>query len=147
MSDDRPSWEQWAMNIAEAVATRADCRRRKVGAVVLNANNRIVATGYNGTAPGRDGCLLGNCPRGRQTFKEVPDGDPTYDVEGLTYCIATHAEMNALLQASPFDLEEATLVCTLKPCNACTKVISNTAVRRIIHPAEWHSTELVTVLV
>ena len=45
--------------VAEAVAQRADCTRRRVGAVVFDGANRILSTGYNGAPAGRLGCLSG----------------------------------------------------------------------------------------
>lgn len=47
------------------MATRADCTRRKVGAVILDTELRVVSTGYNGSYPGGPSCLAGDCPRGR----------------------------------------------------------------------------------
>ena len=44
----RPGWHDWGVGIAYAVAQRADCTRRRVGAVVFDEANRILATGYNG---------------------------------------------------------------------------------------------------
>jgi dCMP deaminase len=135
VSDGRPGWDQWAMGIAFAVAVRGDCTRRKVGTVIIDKRRRIVSWGYNGTAPGRDGCLKGACPRGRYTEQELPPGPP-YDTPGSKgYCIATHSEMNALIDADPDRLIEAVLYCTSRPCPPCTKVIANTAIRRIVYPA------------
>jgi deoxycytidylate deaminase len=53
---DRPSWDDWALGIAHAVAARADCTRRKIGAVILDSEHRIVSTGYNGSPPGGPSC-------------------------------------------------------------------------------------------
>lgn len=61
----RPDWDAWALGIAEAVARRGDCTRRRVGAVVLDVRHRIIGAGYNGTRPGGPSCLAGGCPRGR----------------------------------------------------------------------------------
>lgn len=130
----RPSWDEWAIGLAFAVAARADCRRKLCGAVILNTDHRVISTGYNGTAPGRDGCLAGNCPRGRLSYVEVAEGSD-YDKPGSKgYCIATHAEMNALLYADPLHLNGATMACTIKPCNWCYKIIANTQIARIVYP-------------
>ena len=59
-----PGWDDYFLGIATAVAARAKCTRRRVGAV-LTIDHRIIATGYNGAAPGEDDCLMGACPRGR----------------------------------------------------------------------------------
>ena len=87
---ERPGWDEYFRGIARAVARRGDCRRDQVGAVIVNWENRIVSTGYNGVAPGMRGCLDGECPRGMKTYDQV--------VRGADYgdCIATHAEANAI---------------------------------------------------
>ena len=53
-----PGWDDYFLGIADAVAARAKCTRRRVGAV-LTIDHRIIATGYNGAAPGEDDCLAG----------------------------------------------------------------------------------------
>src|SRR5208282_5056658 len=62
--DSRPGWDLYFLAIAEAVAERADCTRRKVGAVIT-IGNRSAVCGYNGSPPGARGCLEGKCPRGQ----------------------------------------------------------------------------------
>ncbi|HEX6989232.1 MAG TPA: dCMP deaminase, partial [Bacillota bacterium] len=47
----RPSWDEYFMGLAEAVAARSTCARRAVGAVIVR-DRRILATGYNGSPPG-----------------------------------------------------------------------------------------------
>jgi dCMP deaminase len=61
----RPSWDEWALGIAAAVATRGECTRRQIGAVIINQKKRQIYAGYNGAAPGEASCLAGACPRGR----------------------------------------------------------------------------------
>lgn len=75
MVTTRPDWDTWALGIASAVAARGDCTRRQVGAVILGADHRIVACGYNGGRPGGPSCLAGDCPRGRH-----------YEVTDCGYC-------------------------------------------------------------
>lgn len=130
MTDPRPSVDEGYLLIAQAVAARADCTRRKVGAVVVQGD-RIVATGYNGAPPGRPGCLsAGACPRGRLTAEQVPPGS-SYDT-GAGACIAVHAEANALLRASWADLKGATLYVTDEPCDGCRRLIDATGIARVV---------------
>ncbi|MDR1431207.1 MAG: cell division protein DedD, partial [Propionibacteriaceae bacterium] len=94
-----PSWDDYFLGIAQAVSARAKCLRRRVGAVVV-LDKRIIATGYNGAAPGRPDCLEGACPRGQLSYEQVP-GYGGYDRPGTaSFCIAIHAEVNALLFAT-----------------------------------------------
>jgi deoxycytidylate deaminase len=61
----RPSWDEYSLGVAQAVAARADCTRLMVGAVVVDTDHRISGAGYNGMRPGGPSCLKGDCPRGR----------------------------------------------------------------------------------
>ena len=49
--DNRPSWDQYFMTLANEVATRTTCMRRAVGAIIVK-DRRILATGYNGVPTG-----------------------------------------------------------------------------------------------
>jgi deoxycytidylate deaminase len=122
----RPGWDEYFMDIAIAVSARADCSRRRIGAVIVK-RNRIVATGYNGAPAGFPGCLEGNCPR---AFSDVPAYSP-YD-----NCISIHAEANALLYASRSDCEGAVLYSTERPCADCVKLIAGSGIVRVITPGD-----------
>lgn len=133
--DDRPSWHEWAMGIAEAVAARADCTRGRVGAVILDADHRVIGTGYPGVAPATRGCLEGACPRGTYTYEQVPGhimGNHDFDTAGPNYCIATHSEVNAMLQAGS-RLNGATIYVTTRPCTGCMKMIRNSGISTVVH--------------
>lgn len=118
----RPSWDSYGLAIAKAVSLRGDCTRRQVGAVIMDSAHRIVATGYNGMAPGEPGCLtFGACPRGQLSLSEAPPGSGY----NATNCTATHAEVNALTQLRPSVQRRETysLYTTYRPCAACTDYI------------------------
>lgn len=126
----RPTWDEWGLALAATVATRADCTRRQVGAVIMTPDHSIVATGYNGAPPGHLGCLTsGACPRGKS---DVEPGS-SYDT-GPGSCIALHAEQNALLRASRADMVGSTMYITDKPCDGCWRMISGTPIAHIIWP-------------
>jgi dCMP deaminase len=128
-SDPRPDWSAWVLGIATAVAARADCSRAQVGAVIMTADMRIVATGYNGAPSGMAGCLTsGACPRATVG----KDYGSSYDT-GPGACISIHAEANAIIRASWADMEGATLSTTKKPCDGCWKLILATPLARV----EW----------
>jgi dCMP deaminase len=126
----RPTWDEWGLALAGAVASRADCRRRQVGAVVLDPAHRVVATGYNGAPPGRLGCLDGGCPRG---LADTVAPESSYD-SGAGLCISNHAEINALLYADRSKVEGGTLYVTHKPCIGCVRIIANSGVGRVVWP-------------
>lgn len=141
MSDPRPGWDEWAMGIARAVATRADCTRSQVGSVLVSADHFIVSTGYNGAPAGDPGCLTaGACPRG---LSDVVPGS-SYDT-GAGACIALHAEQNAILRASHADQVDSVLYVTREPCGGCWRMLRGTPIRAVVF-LNGAGTELVSVL-
>ncbi len=113
------------------MANRADCSRRQVGAVLVDQDNRLVSTGYNGSPPGGPSCLQGECPRGTSS---VAPGS-SYDT-GPGSCIALHAEQNAILWAEPERRRGATLYCTDKPCTGCSRLIAGVGITKVVVPNE-----------
>ena len=47
----RPGWDRYYLNIAREAATRSNCIRRQVGALIIKQKS-IISTGYNGTPRG-----------------------------------------------------------------------------------------------
>jgi dCMP deaminase len=123
----RPDWDEYFLIIAEAVASRSDCERSKVGAVVVK-DRRVRATGYNGAPSGKSGCAT--CPR---RVSEAEPGVSDYS-SGATRCVAIHAEANALLYCDREDLVGATLYVTREPCYACEKLIEAAGIAHVIWP-------------
>jgi dCMP deaminase len=130
----RPSRDEWALGIAESVATIADCSRAQVGAIIVaKRGHSVLGLGYNGLPRGVPGCgTAGNCPRGRLSTEECArDSD-------YSNCAATHAERNAIEDAldvkgiHPDALKEATLYVTRKPCPACTTLITSVGIGRVV---------------
>lgn len=130
VTDPRPSWDEWGLLLAKAVASRADCTRRQVGAVLMRPDHTIVSTGYNGSPAGGPSCLAGECPRGLLSYSELPP-DSSYDKTG---CVAVHAELNAILRASWDEMNGATLFITDAPCEGCARAIAGTPIARVVFP-------------
>jgi dCMP deaminase len=122
---NRPSWDEYFMQITQLVASRATCLRRKVGAILVR-DKRILTTGYNGPPAGLPHCdELGGCLRDKM---EVASG------ERHELSRAVHAEQNAIIQAAVhgFSIEGATLYATNQPCGLCTKMLVNAGVREFV---------------
>jgi dCMP deaminase len=128
-TNDRPDWDEWGLWIAAAVALRADCRRLRVGSVLMDSHHRIVGQGYNGAAPGGPSCLKGQCPR---AFSDVASGS-SYDT-GPGACIATHAEQNALLDAGLVRARGTVVYVTEHPCQGCFKIMGTAQVSKVVWP-------------
>lgn len=127
---ERPTWDEWALGIADAVAPRGDCIRSRVGAVLLDRRRRLVMSGMNGVPSGEKGCLAGACPRGRVTYEEIPAGSDYGD------CIAIHAEENLLIHARRDDLAGGTVYVTRAPCYRCLPRLKAAGVSRVVWRTE-----------
>jgi dCMP deaminase len=121
----RPSWDQYFMDITRLVATRSSCLRRQVGAILVKDRN-ILASGYNGVPSGIMHCEAAGCLRERLG---VPSG------ERHELCRGLHAEQNAIIQAAKHgtNINGATLYCTTMPCIICTKMIINAGITTVIY--------------
>lgn len=85
-----PDWNDYFFEFAKTAAIRSTCLRAKVGAVIVDEDNRILATGYNGTPSGVNSCKdYGNCYR---IENNIPSGT-RYET-----CRSIHAEQNAIIQ-------------------------------------------------
>ena len=79
------------LDLAEVVAQRSTCLRKKYGAVLVK-NDEVISTGYVGAPRGRKNCCdVGECIRSRLN---VPRG------ERYELCRSVHAEANAIKSAS-----------------------------------------------
>ena len=122
---NRPSWDEYFMQMAELTAQRSTCLRRQVGAIIVKEKH-IIATGYNGAPKGLPHCEeLGGCLREKL---EIPSG------ERHELCRALHAEQNAIIQAATLgqSIEGATIYITHQPCIIGAKMIINAGISRIV---------------
>lgn len=121
----RPGWNEYFMDISLMVATRSTCLRRKVGAVLV-MENRILATGYNGSPTGLRHCDETGCIRERQGILSGRD---------LHLCRGSHAEANLITQCAKFGIraEGSTLYINTSPCSLCMKLLINVGVKRIFY--------------
>ncbi|HPX66552.1 MAG TPA: cytidine/deoxycytidylate deaminase family protein [Candidatus Syntrophosphaera sp.] len=115
--NERPSWQQYFMQMAILASSRSTCLRRQVGAVLVK-ENQILSTGYNGSPKGVRHCSETGCLR---LQNKVPSGQQHELCRGL------HAEQNAIIQAglNGSSARGATLYCTHQPCSICARMIIN----------------------
>lgn len=127
---DRISWDEYFIKVTKLVAERSSCLSRQVGAVIVK-QNRILATGYNGSPSGvKNCCDEGSCLR-----------EGSISGQNLNICMAVHAEMNAILQCAKIGVscEDATLYVTTKPCANCMKAIIQSGIRKVVYIENYDS--------
>lgn len=114
---DYISWDEYFMGVSLLAAKRSKDPNTQVGACIVDKNNIILSTGYNGFPYG---CSDDVYPWER-------DGDDT------KYNYVVHAELNAILNARGKDLNGARLYVDLFPCNECAKAIIQSGISEIVY--------------
>lgn len=137
-TSDRPTWDEYFMNIARIVASRSNCIKRNCAAVIVR-DKRIVSTGYNGTPRGVRNCNEGGCPRCNSFAKSG---------SSLEECFCSHAEENAIVQASyhGISIKDGILYTTFSPCLLCAKMIINAGIKEVAYSSEYSVSESATKL-
>lgn len=113
LEDRRPDWPEYFINMAYLVSTRSRDLSTKCGCVIVDANYRVISTGYNGACQGVDDNL-------------IPQTRP----EKYSYVI--HAEMNAILFAK-IDLTNCYAFITGFPCENCCKTLLQAGICKIYY--------------
>ena len=133
---DRPSIDDYFLEIASVVAKRSTCLRNTVGAVIVR-DKRILSTGYNGAPRNLKHCLDIGCIRDKENIASGTHHEK---------CRAVHAEQNAIIQAALHGVgtEGATMYCTHQPCILCTKMIINAHIVRVVYTTSYPDAVLYT---
>lgn len=132
MSYERPSWDDYFLEVANIVAKRATCDRGRSGCVIAK-DKRILVTGYVGSPAG-----LRHCDDVGHQMKKMVHEDGTV----TQHCVRTvHAEQNAICQAAKIGvaLDGATLYCRMTPCRVCAMLIINCGIRRVVCERKYHA--------
>ena len=131
---ERVSKINYYLDIAQTVAKRGTCLRRKFGAIIVK-NDSIVSTGYAGAPRGRKNCCdLGTCMR--EELK-IPRG------ERYELCRSVHAEANAIIAApretmigsdlylACIDPRTGEVVPGTCCCQMCKRMVINAGIARV----------------
>ncbi|MDR1909962.1 MAG: cytidine/deoxycytidylate deaminase family protein [Spirochaetaceae bacterium] len=127
----RPSWDEYFMEVCDAIAKRATCDRGRSGCVIAK-DNQILVTGYVGAPSG-----LPHCDDAGHQLKKTVHEDGTV----TTHCVRTvHAEQNAICQAARrgIPIQGATLYCRMTPCRTCAMLIINCGIVRVVAQRRYH---------
>lgn len=128
----RPNWDEYFIEISQAVARRATCNRGRSGCVIAK-DKQILVTGYVGSPRG-----LPHCDEVGHQMKTTIHEDGTQS----QHCVrTTHAEQNAICQAAKIgiSIDGATLYCKMTPCSVCAKLIINSGIKRVVCEKKYHA--------
>lgn len=131
MSDHRPTWDEYFMEITHAIAKRATCDRGKSGCVIAR-DKQLLVTGYVGSPKG-----IPHCDEVGHLMKTIVHDDGTKS----QHCVrTTHAEQNAICQAAKLgiSIKDSTLYCKMTPCYTCAKMIINAGIVRVVCEKKYH---------
>lgn len=130
----RPTWDEYFMEVMDAISRRATCDRGRSGCVIAK-DHQILATGYVGSAAGDD-----HCDDVGHMYQKKLNTDSTIS----EHCVRTvHAEQNAICQAAKngISINGATMYCRMEPCPVCAKMIINCGIKRVVAQKRYHAAE------
>ena len=124
---DYISWDEYFMGVALLAAQRSKDPSTQVGACIIDNENRILSTGYNGFP---HGCSDDEFPWNRDE-----------SIGETKYQFVVHAELNAILNARGKSLAGSKLYVALFPCHECAKAIIQAGVKEVIYLSDkYHNT-------
>ena len=120
---DYISWDEYFMGVALLAAKRSKDPNTQVGACIVDENNIILSTGYNGLPIG------------------CSDDEYSWEREGsdTKYQYVVHAELNTILNATGRSLRGGVLYVTLFPCNECAKAIIQSGIKEIVYLSDKYA--------
>lgn len=117
------SWDEYFMGVAILASKRSKDPNTQVGACIVNENNIILSTGYNGFPAG---CSDDEYPWAREG-------------EDTKYPYVVHAELNAILNANGRNLRNSRIYVALFPCNECAKAIIQSGIKEVIYLSDKYA--------
>ncbi len=143
------NWDNYFLDICNAVAHKSPCLSRKIGAIIVR-DNSVLSTGYNGPARGIPHCGIDRLVKDQElqyiiTARQIPPKDFTQSCPrkvlgfpsgtSMELCTAQHAEENAITNAAKVGVytNNATLYLnTVIPCQNCFSTIINAGIVEIV---------------
>ena len=148
-------WDEWYLELCQTVAKKSQCLSRKIGAILVK-DKAVISQGYNGPPRGVNTCderwLIDDemqkaagfdKPQATAIYKDKLEGIcPRYvpemgfkSGEGLEWCVAGHAERNALINAARAGIKTKNTIMYMDcgvPCTPCLVEIINAGVKEIV---------------
>lgn len=115
MTQSRPSWEEYAILLAETAKLRSEDPYLKVGACALRFDHSVAALGYNGAPPGINISWQDRDERRKRVL---------------------HAEVNCLKWCKPGEIW--LLATSISPCSDCMKQVAAYGIKKIVFKDFYH---------
>ena len=145
--NNRPSWDEYFINMLPAIGARSTCDRGRCGAIIVR-DNTILSTGYAGAPKG-----FPHCDDVGHKYESVMKDESYYNygeqiqhyksVQEM-HCIRTiHAEQNAIYHAAEIGalLKGATIYSTMFPCFRCAMAIVQVGIARVVAENDYQGSE------
>lgn len=123
---DYISWDEYFMGISLLAAMRSKDPSTQVGACIVNSDNIILSTGYNGFPKGCDDDVF-------------PWDRDNNEINKTKYPYVVHAELNAILNSGGRSLKDAKIYVALFPCNECAKAIIQSGIREVVYLSDKYA--------
>ena len=122
----RPSWDDYFFEVADAISKRATCDRGRAGSVAVK-DNQILVTGYVGSPVG-----FPHCDEEGHDLRKVLHEDGMRTV---------HSEQNLICQAAKrgVSLDGATVYTRMTPCRTCAMLLINCGVKKVFCERKYHT--------
>jgi dCMP deaminase len=128
----RPSWDDYFLEVMEAISKRSTCDRGRAGTVIVK-DKQILASGYAGSPVG-----MPHCDEVGHDLRKSANEDGTIS----QHCVRTvHSEQNAICQAAKrgISIEGASVYTRMTPCRVCAMLLVNCGVSKIFCQRKYHT--------
>mgnify|MGYP001579238089 CR=1 FL=1 len=127
----RPSWDEYFMEVANAISRRGTCDRGRSGCVIVK-DKQILASGYV-ASPSK----FPHCDDVGHQMKKMLHEDGSIS----QHCVRTvHAEQNAICQAAKKGIliDGATIYVRMTPCHTCSMLLINCGIKEVYAERKYH---------
>lgn len=122
---NRPTKHQYWIELLSGVSKRGTCPRRQTAAIIVDEDNLILASGYNGPPKKLSNCI------------ETPCAGVSDEPGNTDRCLAIHAEDNAIKQLRERFYRAEIIYCTNLPCFNCAKDILSTPIKTVVYIEDY----------
>ena len=122
--EDYITWDQYFMGIAVLSSERSKDPNTRVGACIVNDENKILSMGYNGAPTGFSDDVMPWAREGANLDTKYP--------------YVCHSELNAILNC-PTSVKGARVSVTLFPCNECAKAIIQAGIKEVVYLSDKYA--------